>query len=83
MAGSRNVIWVPMKLDAYLNFDPRRTPGTDPRNRAYLAPINTPNFDGLQSQSGLLQHDIFEQHRNAPYLGYADPNRQTAKRQGM
>ncbi|MCJ1404015.1 hypothetical protein MMC11_007239 [Xylographa trunciseda] len=83
MTPNPNVVWVPMKLDAYLNYDPRRTVGTDPRSRAYLAPINTPNLDGLQLDSNLLQHDIFEQHRNAPYMGCADPCRQSARRLGI
>ena len=72
-----------MKLDAYLNYDPRRTVNIDPRSRAYLAPITTPNLNGINPENNLVQHDIFDHHRDAPYMGSADPDRQLATRQGM
>ena len=83
MSTDRKAIWVPMRMDAYLNIDGRQTVKTDPRSRAYLAPINTPDYNGLQSNDGLIQHDIFEHHRDAPYMGCADPERQLARRQGV
>ncbi|KAG8526104.1 uncharacterized protein KY384_000097 [Bacidia gigantensis] len=83
MAADRNAIWVPMKIDAYLNYDPRRVSNVDPRNRAYFGPISTPNYDSLGLDDGPLQHDIFEHHRDAPYMGCADPLRQLNQRQGV
>ena len=72
-----------MKLDAYLNYDSRRANTPDPRDRAYLAPINTPDYQSLGLEDGPLQHDIFEHHSEAPYMGSVDLTRQSSQRQGM
>ena len=76
-------IWVPMKLDAYLNSGPQYVSQSDPRERAYLAPFNAPNFQGLMFDENNLQHDIFEHHASAPYMGSTDRYRKLPQRQGM
>ena len=80
---SPRVILVPMKIDAFLNYDPRLRGFLDPQTRAYLAPITTPNFDGLQMHNGLVQHDIFEHLRDPPYMSDHDRYRVLPQRQGM
>ena len=77
------VILIPMKLDAFINQDPRLRGEGDPQSRAYFAPITTPNFDGLSMRKGLIQHDIFENLREAPYLCDHDRYRVIPRRQGM
>ena len=77
------VILVPMTVDAYLNYAPRLTDKSNPQDRAYVAPITVPNLDGLQLDNGLVQHDIFDAHRDAPYMSNADRYRVQESRQGI
>ncbi|KAG8525204.1 uncharacterized protein KY384_008848 [Bacidia gigantensis] len=79
----QTTVWVPMKLDAYLNSGPQYESQSDPRERAYLAPFNDPNFQGLQLDSRNLQNDIFEHHKSAPYMGAVDRTRKQQRRQGV
>ena len=72
-----------MKVDAYLNYGRTLGVSTPNEQRAYLAPITQPDFRGLQMQSDLIQHDIFEDVRDCPYLSSADPDRQRDSRRGV
>lgn len=72
-----------MTIDAYLNIDPSLISPIDPNDRAYLAPITTPNLPGLRLDNTLIQHDIFEDIRGAPYETCADRYRKTRSRQGV
>lgn len=76
-------VLVPIKIDAYLNYDQRQVVSTDPRQRAYLAPINTPNYDSLKLDGDLVQHDIFEHSRDPPFMSHADRGRTQASKQGI
>ncbi|KAG8527297.1 uncharacterized protein KY384_008041 [Bacidia gigantensis] len=76
-------ILVPMKLDAFLNYDQRQTVAQDPRLRAYLAPITTPNYDALKMDADLVQHDIFDQLRDTPFMARADRYRTQPSNQGI
>ena len=80
--GDRSFL-VPMRLDVYLNYAPRLKVATDPRQRAYLAPIQQPNFKPLSHSDSLLQHDIFEHTHNRPYMSTADPYRKDDSRTGI
>ena len=76
-------IQIPMKLDVYLNYGRRLYVDTPSQQRAYIAPISAPDFQGLQMKSGLVQHDIFEDTRQAPYLCSTDRYRRLDSRKGM
>ena len=78
--GDSRVVLLPMKIDAYVNYGPDRQMGygNNP-DRAYLSPITQPNFEALKLDSDLIQHDIFDHHRTAPYRAFADRYRLTHK----
>ena len=76
-------ILIPMSIDAYVNYSPSQKVATDPRLRAYLAPVTAPNFDALKLDGDLVQHDIFEQLRDTPYMAAADRTRTLPSRQGV
>lgn len=75
-------IYVPMLLDAYVNYDPNLQPAQS-SDRAYLAPLKTPNFQSLQFDSTRIQHDIYEDFRDPPYLSNQDRTRTQPSRQGV
>lgn len=77
-----SAVYVPIIVDAYLNYDPSIQPSQSP-DRAYLAPLTTPNFESLQLDSGLIQHDIFDDLRDAPYLSNRERTRALTSRQGI
>ena len=77
-----SAVYVPIVVDAYLNHDPSIQPSQSP-DRAYLAPLTTPNFESLQLDNGLIEHDIFEDLRNAPYLASRARTRALKSRQGI
>ena len=74
-------IFVPMLLDAYLNYDRREEDKVE--DQAYLAPLTTPNFKALQLNSDTIQHDIFDDLQSGPYLSGADVYRTTQARTGI
>ncbi|KAL8707281.1 MAG: hypothetical protein Q9220_007665 [cf. Caloplaca sp. 1 TL-2023] len=77
-------ILVPIKVDAFVIYPQPKVPHTTPDNPgAYLAPNPAPNFEALKLDSTLVQHDIFEQIREAPYLSAGDPERQRFDRSGI
>lgn len=77
------VVHIPMRVDAYLNYGPQTRAGGDPSQKAFLSPITVPDFDGLQLQSGLVQHDIFEETEDPNYMCSVDRYRTQDQRQGM
>lgn len=82
-------ILIPMKVDAFVNYTPSVNPTSDPRQRAYLAPLQRPNLDGLSiavnvdNTTSLLQHGIFEHLPKVPYMAAADRYRKENDRSGI
>ncbi|KAL8810639.1 MAG: hypothetical protein Q9200_002409, partial [Gallowayella weberi] len=74
-------VYVPMLVNAYLNYDRRQDDNV--AGQAYLAPLTTPNFKSLQLNSEFIKHDIFDDLPSGPYLSSADIYRVSQGRTGI
>ena len=86
MAPLETHVIVPMLLDAYINHRPPANAETtyDGSYQAYLAPITESQIASHAADNALIQHDIFENIPNLPYIrGRGDPSRITDERSGI
>ena len=81
MADRVTPIFVPMLVNAYVNYDRRKA--TDASEQAIVAPITTPNFNALSQHNDLLKHDVFDDLPQGPYLSTCDPQRVVPSRRGI
>ena len=81
-------VFVPMLLDAYINYPPPASVAADfsqpGKNQAYLSPVPQPKFASPTTENALVQHDIFEDVPELPFIrGRGDPSRVTESRSGI